>query len=107
MELIERSEFLDLLRTKYLVVAEGEGHCVLLTGESGIGKTSLIKAFCKEPGNDCNIYEGTCDALFTPRPLVPLYDIAAEMKSTIWKNREHTDMTIVIGAAYRLRNKIS
>jgi DNA-binding CsgD family transcriptional regulator/tetratricopeptide (TPR) repeat protein len=75
MELIERASFLALLQKEFETIAGGEGHCVLLSGEAGIGKTSLVKAFCKENKNDCRIYQGTCDALFTPRPLAPLYDI--------------------------------
>ncbi len=79
MELIERAEFLTSLQTKFETVAKTEGHCILLTGESGIGKTSLVKAFCNEIKDDFEIYQGTCDALFTPRPLAPLYDIALQI----------------------------
>ncbi len=86
MELIERAGPLAVLQTKFENVAEGEGHCILLSGEAGIGKTSLIKAFCSERKNDCRIYQGTCDALFTPRPLAPLYDIAWQMQSDLLQN---------------------
>ncbi|MBS1564401.1 MAG: AAA family ATPase, partial [Bacteroidetes bacterium] len=70
---------LDTLHAKYEAIAGGEGHCILVSGEAGIGKTSLVKAFCKEKKNSGNIYIGTCDALFTPRPLAPLYDIARQL----------------------------
>ena len=79
-ELIERTAFLNSLQLKFESVAEGEGHCVLLRGEAGIGKTSLIKAFCKDKKNDCKIFLGTCDALFTPRPLAPIYDIIWQIR---------------------------
>jgi Predicted ATPase len=79
-ELIERAEFLSSLQMKFESVAEGEGHCILLSGEAGIGKTSLIKVFCQEKKNDCKIYHGTCDALFTPRPLAPIYDIILQIR---------------------------
>src|ERR1700749_1254257 len=81
MELIERAGFLASLQTKFENIAEGEGHCILLSGEAGLGKTSLVRAFCQQRKNDCKIYHGTCDALFTPRPLAPLYDIAWQMRS--------------------------
>ena len=84
-ELIERAEFLNSLQMKFESVAEGEGHCVLIRGEAGIGKTSLIKAFCKEKKSDHKIFLGTCDALFTPRPLAPIYDI-------IWQIRGDNDL---------------
>ena len=58
-ELIERAEFLSSLQMKFESVAEGEGHCVLLSGEAGIGKTSLIKVFCQEKKNDCKILSVT------------------------------------------------
>ena len=79
-DLIERAEFLNSLEMKFNSVAEGEGHCILLSGEAGIGKTSLIKVFCQDKKNDCKIYHGTCDALFTPRPLAPIYDIIMQMR---------------------------
>jgi predicted ATPase len=80
MELIERAGFLASLQTKFDNVTRGEGHCVLIGGEAGIGKTSLIKAFCNSKKNDYKIYQGTCDALFTPRPLAPFYDIVWQME---------------------------
>ena len=75
MELVEREEFLTLLKTQFQKIETGEGHCVFVSGEAGIGKTSLVKVFCREQKGNCNIYNGACDALFTPRPLAPLYDI--------------------------------
>jgi DNA-binding CsgD family transcriptional regulator len=86
MELIERAGFLTTLHSKLKDVAEGEGHCVLVSGEAGIGKTSLLRAFCKEKNNGAQVYIGTCDALFTPRPLAPLYDIVWQMKGDSWEN---------------------
>ncbi len=68
-----------------------KGICILLSGEAGMGKTSLVKAFCREHKNDCKIYQGTCDALFTPRPLAPLYDIASQIRSDLWGNGENTE----------------
>jgi len=86
MELIERAPFLAALQAKFEGIAGGEGHCVLVSGEAGIGKTSLVRAFCRERRDDCKIYQGSCDALFTPRPLAPLHDIAWQMRSDLWEN---------------------
>jgi len=88
MELIERAGFLSLLKSKFDAI-ESEGHCMLVSGEAGIGKTSLIRTFCKEQKDACNIYLGTCDALFTPRPLAPLYDIVWQMGSDLPNNSEN------------------
>jgi DNA-binding CsgD family transcriptional regulator len=86
MELIERTGFLAILQSQFENSAEGEGHCVFVSGEAGIGKTSLVKAFCKELKKDYNIYQGTCDALFTPRPLAPLYDILLQLPNGLPEN---------------------
>jgi len=86
MELIEREEFLHSLKSRLEDVKDSEGHCVVITGEAGIGKTSLIKAFCIDNKRNYKIYRGTCDALFTPRPLGPLYEILFQMKEITGEN---------------------
>ncbi len=85
MELIEREGFLDLLSAKYKSVAAGEGHCIMVSGEAGIGKTSLVRTFNRQKSDDCKILQGTCDALFTPRPLAPLYDILWQLEGDDWE----------------------
>src|SRR5689334_15993876 len=80
MELIERSLLMDTLQTAFQNLEEsGEGHCLFLAGEAGIGKTALTRAFYNKVRKQCNFFQGTCDALFTPRPLAPLYDILLQL----------------------------
>jgi DNA-binding CsgD family transcriptional regulator len=86
MDLIERDAHLTLLQSKFDAIAGGEGHCVLVSGEAGIGKTALTRAFCQRQSAAANIYLGSCDALFTPRPLAPLYDIIWQIWGDDWKN---------------------
>jgi len=86
MELIERAGFLKTLQSKFEGVAEGEGHSIFISGESGIGKTSLVKSFCEQLEKDCKIYQGYCDALFTPRPMAPLYDILSQFPEGLREN---------------------
>jgi len=94
MELIERAEFLASLQDKFESTIKDDGHCVMVSGEAGMGKTSLIRAFCREDSIDRKIYQGTCDALFSPRPLAPLYDIALQMGIDLWQNGNNvSDMT--------------
>jgi DNA-binding CsgD family transcriptional regulator len=85
MELVERDGFLSLLQAKHAAVAAGEGHCVFVSGEAGIGKTSLVKTFCSSLKDKSRVYQGTCDALFTPRPLAPLYDVLSQRHSPLLK----------------------
>src|SRR4030095_15965426 len=84
MDLIERDEFLNVMRKKFDDVVTGEGHCILIAGEAGIGKTSITKAFCKSVEHRCEIYQGTCDALFIPRPLGPVLDIIWQIPGVNW-----------------------
>jgi DNA-binding CsgD family transcriptional regulator len=86
MELVERASFMATLENEFENVIDGEGRCILLTGEAGIGKTSLVKNFSGRKKKMCKTYSGTCDALFTPRPLAPLYDILLQMHGDIPKN---------------------
>ncbi|MEX6690861.1 AAA family ATPase [Danxiaibacter flavus] len=84
MALIERDGFMSLLQKHFESIAGGEGHCILLSGEAGIGKTALVKAFCRKQAEECSIYQGACDALFTPRPLAPLYDVLWQVNKERW-----------------------
>ena len=86
MKLIERDNFLSLMHTNFERVAASDGHCILVSGEAGIGKTSLVKTFCKKVTKECKFYQGTCDALFTPRPLGPVFDIIWQMHGLGWEN---------------------
>lgn len=96
MILIERDDVLQTLEMKFASVANDEGHCILLSGEAGIGKTSLIKQFYKEKKKDCKIYQGTCDALFTPRPLAPVFDIIWQISTNTPKSDVHSlDRTLL------------
>src|SRR5688500_8296208 len=79
MELLERDKYLDDLSEYYQLVSDGIGHAVFLTGEAGIGKTSLVNQFTKKIDLQSIILSGACDSLFTPRPLGPLFDIARQI----------------------------
>jgi DNA-binding CsgD family transcriptional regulator len=94
MELTERGDFLEQLHSQFENIKYEEGHTIFVSGEAGIGKTSLVKTFCKELKDKCTIYQGICDALFTPRPLSPVYDILLQMRNGVPGNTSDiTDRT--------------
>lgn len=75
MPLLER-EHLLLLLTEYAAEARaGSGRLVLVVGEAGAGKTALVDA--AQPRIGGRWLRTACEGLFTPRPLGPLFDLAA------------------------------
>ncbi len=84
MALVEREGLMASLHKHFENIAGGEGHCILLSGEAGIGKTALVKAFCKQHAGECCTYQGACDDLFAPRPLAPLYDVLWQVNKERW-----------------------
>jgi DNA-binding CsgD family transcriptional regulator len=82
-ELLERDQALGHLDSILKLVGLGTGRTVLASGEAGIGKTSLVERFADRHRGETRILWGACEALFTPRPLGPLYDIASQLPSDL------------------------
>jgi DNA-binding CsgD family transcriptional regulator len=74
--LLERSSELAALDESLAAAHDGQGSLVFISGEAGVGKTALVRAFCGAHQGSTRVLWGACDALFTPRPLGPLLDIA-------------------------------
>ena len=78
--LLERADELGLLHGYAAeVAASGRGRVVLVFGEAGIGKTALLRQFRGQLPRRVTALWGSCDPLFTPRPLGPLLEPAAEL----------------------------
>ena len=74
--LLEREATLAALSRAVTGAAAGQGSVAVVTGEAGIGKTSLIRAFAREAGEHARILLSACDDLMAPRTLGPLRDAA-------------------------------
>lgn len=81
--LIERDLPLRKLVDLAQLVSAGQGGIVLVGGEAGIGKTSLLAAFSQKLPTTFKCFWGGCEALFTPRPLGPLQDMAAKLDPNV------------------------
>src|SRR5947209_8448682 len=87
VNLLERDRELAALDALLGVIATGQGRIAVISGEAGIGKTALVERFValsqerRQPAP--RLLWAACEALFTPRPLGPLYDIAQETASPL------------------------
>ena len=74
--LLERQAELQMLGTAVERAGAGRGSAVLVLGEAGIGKTSLVHAFLAAAAGRARVLAGACEDLLTPRALGPLRDAA-------------------------------
>jgi DNA-binding CsgD family transcriptional regulator/tetratricopeptide (TPR) repeat protein len=82
MVLLERDSALASLGEYARQASAGEGRLVLVSGEAGVGKSTVVEALADrlecagEKRTEVTWSWGACDGLFTPRPLGPLFDVA-------------------------------
>ena len=67
------TEFATLVRL-VTEVTDGRGGAVLIEGEPGIGKSSLVRAALAEAGSGCQVFWGAGDELGEALPLLPLLE---------------------------------
>ncbi|MBE1550684.1 DNA-binding CsgD family transcriptional regulator [Mycobacterium sp. OAS707] len=77
--LLERNDALAQLDRHRRAVAAGSGRMVLLRGEAGVGKTTVIARFVAGLGHRARVLRGWCDPLTAPRPLGPMLDMFADV----------------------------
>ncbi len=71
MQLAERGELL----LKLLAAWDRGGALMLVGGEAGVGKSSLVRAFGSRLDGRARVLFGSCEHLATPSPLAPIEDI--------------------------------
>ena len=82
MSLLEREAQLGSLLQYADEARARTGRLVLISGEAGVGKSSLVEEL-HHVVPDAVWAWGACDGLFTPRPLAPLHDIARELGGSL------------------------
>ncbi|MDF2978309.1 MAG: putative LuxR-family transcriptional regulator [Actinomycetospora sp.] len=79
-QVLERGEVLAELDAALASARDGEGRTVLLAGEAGLGKTTVLRTwtapFTVDP--TVRLLEGACDDLVTSRTLGPFHDVALD-----------------------------
>ena len=75
MRLLERELQLGALHDYAADARRDDGRLVLVSGEAGIGKSSLVEAFV-DGLTDARLAWTSCDGAFTPSALGPLQDVA-------------------------------
>lgn len=63
-ELLERGSELSMLDSCMETVQESSRGCVVVIGgEAGVGKTTLVRRFCEDRPTSVRVLWGTCDPL--------------------------------------------
>jgi DNA-binding CsgD family transcriptional regulator/tetratricopeptide (TPR) repeat protein len=78
MVVLERDTSLAALHQYATDARSRAGQLILLAGEAGVGKSTLVEQFQRELP-DATWLWGSCDGLSTPRPLAPLFDVADQL----------------------------
>lgn len=76
MAVLEREPQLAALEEYADEAATGSGRLVLIAGEAGVGKSTVVEELERRLP-DVVWLSGACDGMFTPRILGPLHDVAA------------------------------
>lgn len=79
MHLFERQHQLETLAQSFSEARAGAGKLILIAGEAGLGKSSLVEQFVSDTRRQARVLWGACDALDTPRALGPVHEIAAQI----------------------------
>jgi DNA-binding CsgD family transcriptional regulator len=77
--ILERGDQLEQIAEAARAAAGGHGGVVLVSGEAGIGKSTLVAATRGRLPDGGRLLVGHCDDLTTPRPLGPLRDLTGSV----------------------------
>jgi DNA-binding CsgD family transcriptional regulator len=101
MALLERAWARADLLAALDALRAGTGGVVLVQGEAGIGKTSLVRAFRADVGTRARVLTGGCDDLAVPRPLGAVLELAEDVPGLAAEVADSADATRTLLAALR------
>ncbi|HEY2242429.1 MAG TPA: AAA family ATPase [Streptosporangiaceae bacterium] len=81
--IVERDAEFSALAGVVSAAARGQGSVVLISGEAGIGKSSLVEAVRARLPAEGRMLVGYCDDLATPRTLGPFRDLVGSVGSEL------------------------
>ena len=93
--ILEREQELEALAAALEEARAGDGSVVLVVGEAGIGKSSLVDAVGSVLPAETRLLIGYCDDLATPRVLGPLRDLTGSVGSALTQALEAGDRSRV------------
>jgi DNA-binding CsgD family transcriptional regulator/tetratricopeptide (TPR) repeat protein len=101
-ELLERAGDLAVLADATHDAAQRHGSVVLVEGDAGIGKSSLVRAWLEDPDLEARALLGWCDDLLTSRTYGPLRDVARTMGGALAEAVAASDTPAVMEAVHEL-----
>ena len=94
MELVDREVQLDQLIASLDAARDGDGGSVLVRGEAGCGKTSLVRAALAVVDDRLRVGWTSCEPLRAPRPLAPINEAGRQLAGV----HADVDVDVLFGA---------
>jgi len=105
IRLLERERPLAALQSALGEAAAGHGRLILIGGESGVGKTALVRQLALERA-DCEVLLGACEPLSTPEALGPLLEMAPSLGpeiETLLAGAPRPLIGVILGSSWESR----
>ena len=99
MNLLERDSMFRDLHDAMLEADAGQSRMLLLGGEAGVGKSSIVRHLAERERRTARVLIGACDPLSSPHPLGPLQDVVSSMHSRVADLFQHPDQRRELFAA--------